>query len=400
MSIKIGKITYDPKDVIGNGSNSVVYRGTFEKKEAAVKKVEKMFLKLIKSEIDILQQADENRNIIRYFCSEEDRDHYYIALELCFCTLKDYVSNNEYKKLISLKSVCEQIVSGMESLHNLKIVHRDIKPTNALLMKTKSGEIVVKVSDFGFAKQIDDSSSQMSVVLDESNYWKVPEMSQGRYNANSDVYSAGCLLYYLFNGGRISTNKDIVTFNWHSTSSEVCDGVLIKHLVTIMTKPNPDERPPFECIKFHPYFWDGQKTLNFLVKTADFIKENSTVAYTMKSLLQENAEEIIGSTWLSRLEPVIEQSLIYRRANHGYGGNSISELLRALRNKHAHYDEMTEAAKQTYGSLPDGFASYWTTKFPALLLHIYLKGYRSGLHHDENFNQYYPNSQKCDKARK
>lgn len=395
MSQKVGSITFDPNHVIGTGSSSTVYKGTFGFREVAVKKVDKSHTKLIATEIKLLQRSDQHPNIIRYFVSEEDDQHYFIALELCICTLREYVNQPAMKTQIPIKSVIEQMLAGLGHLHTLSpsIVHRDIKPTNVLLMQNATGHLEVKISDFGFAKQMQVSGSQMSIVPDESIYWKVPEMKQGRYNLKSDVFSMGCLIFFLVNDGNISVVNEMIQFNWKESTSQTCDGECVIHLVRVMARNNPEQRPPIKCLLGHPFFWTNQKILTFLVKVADRIKDGD--GYEPKRFLEEQAEQIIGSSWLSRLEPEIERSLIFRGRSHGYGGERICELLRALRNKEAHYDEMNGEAKRSFGSLPDGFAAYWINKFPRLLLHVYFQIYRSGLRSEENFSQFYPNQQDC-----
>lgn len=47
-----------------------------------------------------------------------------------------------------------------------------------------------------------------------------------------------------------------------------------------------------------------------------------------------------------------------------YRQNSIRDLLRAIRNKRHHYRELSDELKDSLGSIPDGFVTYFTTKFP------------------------------------
>ena len=399
MSQSIGSITFDPNEIIGRGTSSVVYRGQFGQRLVAVKRVDKENGKLINSEVSLLQKSDQDPNIIRYFSSEEDHKYTYLALELCSFTLKDYVTQSDLQTRISPKIVTEKMIGGMKWLHSLSIIHRDIKPTNVLLLEKSSGELEVKISDFGFAKQVEVSDSQMSVIPNESVYWKVPEMAQGKYTMKSDVYSMGCLIFYIANNGIISKSNDLINFLWNALSLGTSNGVLLKHLVTVMTVSDPDRRPSFECLSYHPYLWSNQKILNFLVSYADRIKIGDDLSSTIKNNLQENASDVVGSDWLTRLEPIVIQSLAYRSSRHNYDGHSISELLRALRNKEAHYDEMRAAAKQTYGSLPDGYTNYWTSKFPFLVSYIYIKGQKSGLNQDPTFAQYYQQIQNCGNLR-
>ena len=51
---------------------------------------------------------------------------------------------------------------------------------------------------------------------------------------------------------------------------------------------------------------------------------------------------------------------------------SVRDLLRALRNKKHHYNELPEVTKLMYGRLPDQFTDYWTSRFPKLLIHSWM----------------------------
>ena len=57
------------------------------------------------------------------------------------------------------------------------------------------------------------------------------------------------------------------------------------------------------------------------------------------------------------------------RKHRSYNSKSVRDLLRALRNKKHHYNELPEETKALYGQIPDKFANYWTSKFPQLLIH-------------------------------
>ena len=44
------------------------------------------------------------------------------------------------------------------------------------------------------------------------------------------------------------------------------------------------------------------------------------------------------------------------------------DLLRALRNKKNHYEDMSADVKKRVGSLPEGYLMYWTARFPMVLM--------------------------------
>lgn len=87
-----------------------------------------------------------------------------------------------------------QILLGLEYMHSLNIVHRDLKTQNILLNKKRT---LIKLSDFGVSKQL-NTRSVASTLIGTPNYLS-PEMVEGRsYNMKSDIWALGCVFYELF----------------------------------------------------------------------------------------------------------------------------------------------------------------------------------------------------------
>ncbi len=91
------------------------------------------------------------------------------------------------------------ILEALDTAHRAGILHRDVKPENVLL--TRSGE--PRLSDFGLVKDL-HSKVQARTALGTmlgTPAFMAPELFRGKAaSAASDVYSWGCLLYWLVNG--------------------------------------------------------------------------------------------------------------------------------------------------------------------------------------------------------
>lgn len=100
---------------------------------------------------------------------------------------------------IPIERICRimrQVFEGLEAIHTLGIIHRDLKPSNIILL---SGD-VVKITDFGIARDKSSELTELGAVLGTLEYL-APELILGhKITPQADLYSVGCILYKLLCG--------------------------------------------------------------------------------------------------------------------------------------------------------------------------------------------------------
>lgn len=123
--IQVGKISFNPNDVLGKGcEGTFVFKGTFEERNVAVKRLLPECFTLADREVTLLRESDAHENVVRYFCTEQDRQFRYIAVELCSATLQDFTEGKleeDIKQRISVMEVLKQATNGLMHLHSLNI---------------------------------------------------------------------------------------------------------------------------------------------------------------------------------------------------------------------------------------------------------------------------------------
>lgn len=67
-------------------------RGQFDNRPVAVKRILPECFSFADREVQLLRESDEHPNVIRYFCTERDRQFQYIAIELCAASLQEVMN--------------------------------------------------------------------------------------------------------------------------------------------------------------------------------------------------------------------------------------------------------------------------------------------------------------------
>lgn len=109
--------------------------------------------------------------------------------------------------------IAREIARSLREAHRLGVVHRDLKPTNVMLVSTEEGE-AVKVLDFGIVKLLDGVDDDAELTrggrLVGTPRYMAPEMVRrraGGIDGRTDLYSLGMVLYEML-GGRVPFTGD------------------------------------------------------------------------------------------------------------------------------------------------------------------------------------------------
>ncbi len=197
---------YEILEKIGNGGMATVYRAMDKvlKRYVAVKILrdeyitDEEFVKRFECEAQSAAKLSHH-NIVSIFDVGVDDNLHYIVMEL--------VKGNTLKELIIQErgplpwkwsiNVAIQIASALEMAHKNNIVHRDIKPHNIII--TEDG--IAKVTDFGIAKAVSNSTITAFGTTIGSVHYFSPEHARGGYtDAKSDIYSLGVVMYEMLTG--------------------------------------------------------------------------------------------------------------------------------------------------------------------------------------------------------
>jgi serine/threonine protein kinase len=129
----------------------------------------------------------------------------YVAMELLEGTeLKEVLKREKALPDTRCASIVKQVLMGLGAVHKLGIVHRDIKPANIYLVKTKTGEEIAKLLDFGiaFIKSNKEAAegSRKGAIYGTPTYVSPEQIRSVEPDGRSDIYSVGILLYRMVTG--------------------------------------------------------------------------------------------------------------------------------------------------------------------------------------------------------
>ncbi|CAO3611471.1 unnamed protein product [Cunninghamella blakesleeana] len=182
---------------IGEGTYAVVYRGTQAStgRKIAIKKIKMgqfkdgLHLTAIR-EVKYLQEL-RHPNIIELIDVFSHKTNLNLVLEFLDSDLEQLIKNKSVLFMpADIKAWMLMMLRGLDHCHCHFILHRDMKPNNLLL--TENG--VLKIADFGLARDWGDPSKQMTSQV-VTRWYRSPELLFGakEYSYAIDIWAVGCI---------------------------------------------------------------------------------------------------------------------------------------------------------------------------------------------------------------
>ncbi|KAG2377997.1 hypothetical protein C9374_008619 [Naegleria lovaniensis] len=197
---------------------------------------------------------------------------FFVDKDQVLCIDMDYYENGDLSKLTApnvecpesiVKHIIYQMCDALNFVHtNLKMIHRDVKPSNIFIDKMSQDHVHVILADFGLARANQGSTNNSYAG---TPLFMSPELGLGgKYSFNTDVYSLGVAIYQIM-------TKDVVTSISHLYFDEECDakeflrnklsepGIYSKELIEIvvsMLEKSSSKRPSAGDVIKDPYFSD------------------------------------------------------------------------------------------------------------------------------------------------
>jgi serine/threonine protein kinase len=139
------------------------------------------------AEISDFEDGKSHAYFVMEYVSGGDLEHF----------LNSYIEIDMFMPIGLCLDLIKQILSGLNTLHsaNPPIIHRDLKTNNVLLSFNACGDIIIKISDFGFAKEVTTTISDIDIA--GTRPYMAPELFNKSVSTKSDVYAVGVMFYQL-----------------------------------------------------------------------------------------------------------------------------------------------------------------------------------------------------------
>lgn len=312
------------KHVIGHGSFAIVYKvkDLKDNKYYAVKVAKNPF----HGEKDRINQLEEvniwwkignNDHCVQLHQAWEQDGILHLQLDLCDGgSLQNYLETTGLQSTLPESQIWKillDICKGLEHVHNLNIVHLDIKPANIFIKKSPTGDLILKIGDFGLARKC---PVPPNTGLEGDKVYLAPEvLGDDGFTTSADIFSLGLILVEMASNNYLP-DTGVYWQDLRKGNISLCENLdhsspELLNLIKKMIDPNPNLRPTATEImqiaeeqleKFSECDLTEPLPTDLIYEMPDLpSSSSSSVSYTLSSSSSfiENDVEIIDDDTLS-----------------------------------------------------------------------------------------------------
>lgn len=374
-----GQISIILESQLASGAFSTIFKGRYDEREIAVKRIQ-IDENRVKRETLIMREL-QHKNIVDYRFYDTDEDYEYIVMEYCFMSLDKYLSEGcDFNK----KRLLQDMVLGLQYLHEKDVIHRNIHTSNVLLVGS-IGNVTAKLADFGIARLSPDGSSVSCTGQTRSlRFCNPEELRKEKVGKRSDIYALSLCFYTTLSGQKspFGTDDDL------EIQSAILDGKepdvsatrvgqdpsmferYAADLINSMLRSVKSQRPYITGVKVHYVFWDMSDIVSFLQEVSDQLNDRRNDNKEYETRLEHDLE--MYADWKRLLvehTTVPQRDAFNKMFKQYYRNNSdrVTGLLRVIRNCSHHFGALNNEIKIAFGGSKNSMMEHLVKKFPRLL---------------------------------
>ena len=249
--------------ILGSGAMAVTYcaRDTILNSTVALKVISRKLAENETARARFLREARaaaqiQHPNVARVIHYGEQDGECFYAMELVHGeTLEERVKRDGPFPLSVALEIVEQAARGLAAGETCGVVHRDLKPSNLMIESDPSGQMLVKIIDYGVAKvMVPDAIAQTQAGFIGTPAFASPEQfnEAGRQpvDTRSDIYSLGVVFWYLITGRTPFAGKTLEEVRAKQSGELPVEQLKSRHvpariagLLRSMLAVDPEKRP-------------------------------------------------------------------------------------------------------------------------------------------------------------
>jgi serine/threonine protein kinase len=253
---------FEVRGKIGQGGMGTVYRAWQKSigREVAIKLMDRsysrdtMAVRRFFREARLASQLSQPNTVSVFDFGQAADGRLFIAMELIRGrTLHEVVQTEGAFSIARCVHIGTQICDALEAAHAIGIVHRDLKLENVILLDHPSGRSLIKVLDFGLAKNIRDDpgsrATESGIVVGTPRYMSPEAATLGTTGPAGDLYSLGVILGELAVGKPMwsgETLTELIAQKMDPSAAVARTPVQLRPLLARLLDPDPDRRPTAE----------------------------------------------------------------------------------------------------------------------------------------------------------